>query len=84
MKTYLFNILLALDILASAILAGRPGETMSGRAGTAQREGALRGRILAPVIDFIMRNPKHCQEAILNDVQRAKAVVADDSSSPTG
>ncbi len=87
MKGYLFNIALALDILGSAILGGMPGETMSGRAGTAQREGALRGRILAPVINFIMRDPNHCQEAIAGDMRRAAAVISDDergASKPTG
>ena len=79
MKGYLFNIALALDILGSAILAGMPGETLSGRAGTAQREGKLRGKFLAPIIDFIMMNPQHCQQAIANDILRAKAVVTDDS-----
>lgn len=79
MSTYLFNILLALDLLGSALTGGMPGETLSGRAGTAQREGKLRGRILAPIVNFIMRDPNHCQEAIAGDIARAKAVIADDS-----
>ena len=83
MKTYVFNVLLALDVLGSALLNGMPGETLSGRAGTAQREGRLRGRILAPIIDWIMRDPNHCQEAIAGDIARAKAVIADDTR-PTG
>lgn len=82
MKGYGFNVLLSLDVLASAILGGIPGETLSGRAGTAQKEGKLRGRIFAPIINFIMRNPNHCVEAIDGDIRRAKAVVADDSRGP--
>lgn len=81
-KTYVFNVLLAIDELASAITGGMPGETLSGRAGTAQREGTLRGRIFAPIIDFIMCNPNHCAQAIAGDIRRAQAVVADDSRVP--
>lgn len=80
-RGYFFNVLLALDILGSALTGGRPGETLSGRAGTAQREGKLRGRIFAPIINFIMRDPKHCAEAINGDIARARAVIADDSKS---
>lgn len=82
LPTYVFNVLLALDVLASAITGGMPGETLSGRAGTAQREGKLRGRILAPSINFIMCNSNHCAEAIDGDIRRAKAVVADDTRTP--
>jgi hypothetical protein len=78
---YLFNVLLALDLLGSALTGGTPGETLSGRAGTAQREGTLRGRLLAPIVNFIMRDPNHCQEAIQGDINRAKAVITDDSKS---
>lgn len=79
MLNYLFNILLALDLLGSALLNGMPYETLSGRAGTAQRQGKLRGRILAPIINFIMRDPNHCAGAIQGDIARAKAVILDDS-----
>lgn len=79
MKGYVFNVLLGVDLLASAVLGGMPGETLSGRAGTAQREGELRGRIFAPIIDFIMFDPNHCQQAIAGDIARAKAVITDDT-----
>lgn len=82
MRDYLFNVLLSLDMLASAITGGIPGETLSGRAGTAQREGKLRGRVFAPIINFIMWNRNHCAEAIDGDIRRAKAVVADDTRKP--
>jgi hypothetical protein len=80
-KNWIWNVLLGLDVLGSAILGGMPGETLSGRAGTAQREGKLRGKILAPIIDFIMFDPQHCQKAIAGDILRAKAVIADDTRS---
>jgi len=81
--SYIFNLLIALDILASAILAGQPGETMSGRAGSALQEGKLRGKILAPAIDVLMhllgQFPTwrgHCVAAIEGDKRRAQAVIA--------
>jgi hypothetical protein len=78
-KAYLFNVLLSLDLVASALTGGMPYETLSGRAGTAQRDGKLRGRIFAPIINFLACNPNHCQEAIQGDMRRAKAVILDDS-----
>jgi hypothetical protein len=77
--SYLFNVALGLDTLASAILGGMPGETMSGRAGTAQAQGKLRGKLLAPLINLIMWNKNHCAQAVQGDILRAKAVIADDS-----
>lgn len=79
---YLFNVALALDLLASALTGGMPGETLSGRAGTARRQGKLRGRIFAPIIDFLACNPLHCAEAIAGDIRRARAVIADDQRQP--
>jgi hypothetical protein len=79
MSNYLFNILLTLDLLGSALTGGMVGETLSGRAGTAQRQGTLRGRIFAPIVNFIMRDPNHCQEAIAGDIRRSAAVIADDT-----
>ena len=80
---YVFNILIALDCLASAILAGQPGETMSGRAGSALLEGKTRGKIFAPIIDVLMHivgaYPTwrgHCVAAIAGDKLRAQAVLA--------
>jgi hypothetical protein len=77
--SYLFNVALGLDLFASTITGGLPGETLSGRAGTAQEQGKLRGRIFAPIINFIMRSSTHCHDAIAGDVARAKAVISDDS-----
>jgi hypothetical protein len=80
--SYLFNLLIALDVLASAILAGQPGETLSGRAGSALLEGKTRGKIFAPAIDVLMHLvgafPSwrgHCVAAIDGDKRRAAAVL---------
>lgn len=77
--SYLYNAALGLDLFASTLTGGLPGETLSGRAGAAQEQGKLRGRIFAPIINFIMRSSTHCHEAIAGDVARAEAVIADDS-----
>jgi hypothetical protein len=81
-KAYVLNVLIALDVLGSAILAGQPGETMSGRAGSALLEGKTRGKILAPVIDALMHivgaYPTwrgHCVKALADDKKRAQAVL---------
>lgn len=83
---YVENVLLGLDIFVSAMLGGRPGETLSGRAGSAYIQRKLRGRIFCPVIDFIMwavgAYPTlhgHCVHAIQGDILRAQAVVVDQS-----
>lgn len=73
------NVLLALDVLGSALLAGRPGETLSGRAGSAYLQGKWRGRVTVPIIDFIMRRKGHCVGAVRGDILRAQAVIADQS-----
>ena len=79
MKAYFVNVLLGLDLLASAILGGKVGETLSGRAGAAQAQGKLRGKIFAPIINFLARDPNHCANAVGGDIRRAQAVIADDS-----
>jgi len=74
---YFMKIALAIDILGSAWLNGLPGETLSGRAGSAQAQRKLRGRIFAPFINALFRDPNHCREAIMGDMKRAQAVLAD-------
>lgn len=77
--TYLYNVALGLDLLASAILGGKPGETLSGRAGSAYAQGKLRGRIFCPLINWILRDPEHCQKAVKDDM--ARTVIADQGKS---
>ncbi len=82
--SYLANVLMGLDQFLSVLTGGLPGETLSGRAGSALLEGKLRGRIFAPVIDRIMYwsgaypFPRgHCIHAVEGDIQRSRAVIAD-------
>ena len=77
MRAYLVNVLLGLDYFASCLLNGKPGTTLSGRAGSAYLEGKLRGKIFAPAIDFIMRKKGHCVGAVNGDILRAQAVILD-------
>ena len=74
MRAYLFNVLIGIDCTMSALLGGLPGETLSGRAGSAYLEGKLRGKIFCPIINAIMFNPQHCQKAVEGDRLRAQAV----------
>ena len=83
MSGYVFNLLIALDCLGSAVLAGQPGETLSGRAGSALLEGKLRGKVLAPLIDALMHIVGefptwrgHCVAAVEGDKLRAQAVLS--------
>ena len=83
-SAYCFNITLGWDLLASAYTRGKPGETLSGRAGSAYQQGHLRGKIFCPMIDFIMWAVRayptrrgHCVAAIKGDILRAKAVIVD-------
>jgi len=76
-KKYLINVLLGLDYFASCLTGGKPGKTLSGRAGSAYTQGKLRGKIFAPVIDLIMRKKGHCVNAIHGDILRAQAVILD-------
>lgn len=79
MSKYLSNVALGLDLFVSALTGGMPGETLSGRAGTAQAQRKLRGLLLAPVINLLAWNRSHCAQAVLGDIARAKAVIADDT-----
>jgi hypothetical protein len=79
---YVFNVLITFDCFVSAVFGGQPGESLSGRAGSALLEGKVRGKILAPIIDVLMHLVGefptwrgHCVAAIDGDKARAKAVI---------
>ena len=76
------GVVVTFDCFLSALAGGLPGETLSGRAGTAEAEGKLRGKIFAPAIDALMHvlglYPTwrgHCAHAVLGDMARAQAVL---------
>lgn len=76
-SAYFMKIALAIDLLGSAWCNGLPGETLSGRAGSAYAQGKLRGQIFAPFINALFRDPQHCAQAVAGDMRRASAVLAD-------
>jgi hypothetical protein len=79
-KAYLLEVAIGFDMFASTLIpGGLPGETLSGRAGTAQRQGKLRGRIFAPCINLLAWNRNHCANAVLGDIARARAIIAADA-----
>ncbi len=84
---YVKRVLIALDMLASAILLGKPDETISGRTGRAELAGKWWGLAFAPPIDVLMHlcgaYPHwrgHCLHAILGDTLRAEAAVKADAA----
>lgn len=62
MYRYVYGILIALDQLGNALLAGYPDETVSTRAARARNQGKPWGCVLCRVLDYIDRN--HCDRAI--------------------
>jgi len=61
-KAYLWNIFVALDQLANALLGGFPDETISSRAAKAQRSGKLWGCVLCRLLHLI--DSDHCEKHI--------------------
>jgi len=74
MKQYLWNILIALDQFANAILGGDPDETISSRADKAQQEGKRWGCILCKLLDLIQKG--HCRSSLEPDMG-GNAVIPD-------
>lgn len=62
---YFWNILIALDQLANAILAGDPDETISSRAAKAANKGQTWGCVLCRVLDVFDRD--HCKKNVEGD-----------------
>ncbi len=60
-KFYVWNILLAVDQLGNALIAGDPAETISRRAGQAAAQGKLWGCYLCAVLNAI--DARHCMTA---------------------
>ncbi len=63
----------AFDMFVQDLVWDAPiGVTISSRAGLAARRGTLWP---ARVINFIMRNPHHCEQAIAADIARAQRAI---------
>lgn len=72
MRRYLWNVLIAVDQLGNALAAGDPDETISSRAGKAQRAGRRWGCILCRMLDWFERD--HCAKSMETD-EGAKAAL---------
>lgn len=69
----LFSLAVGIDaMLQDIIWDDTLGVTISSRCGLAQRAGVLWP---SKVVNFIMRSPTHCQDAITYDIARAKAAL---------
>jgi hypothetical protein len=63
MSRYIFNILVAIDLLMAAFVGCRRNETLSAAAYSTELSGKLAGRIFRPLIDRIMsfQEADHCR-----------------------
>lgn len=71
---YLLNWAIWLDEGLNVLTGGDPGETLSSRAGKAQRNGRKWACVLCRFLDFFNRN--HCQNSI-NPDDGKRAVLPD-------
>ena len=72
-KTLAHAFAVGFDMFIQAIIWNDAGGiTISSRAGIAARNGKVLG---ARIINFIMFNPNHCEQAILADVKRAQSAL---------
>lgn len=75
MRQRVLHILIALDQLIYVLITlgwGYPDETLSSAAFRSERNGRLWGRIMRPVIDFLLSplEREHCYQAYLAEKQR--------------
>jgi hypothetical protein len=63
MTTYLFNIIIAIDLLLAAFCGCKRNETLSAAAYSTEQSGKLTGRIFRPAIDWLLswREYEHCR-----------------------
>ena len=61
MSRYFHNLCVAFDQLANVICAGYPDETLSARSWRCRNK--KRWAIMVKVINFLARNPHHCELA---------------------
>jgi hypothetical protein len=64
---------LGFDFFWNVMTGGQLGVTISSRAEIARHNGKKWGRVLSSGLDQL--KPNHCEKAIHNDIDRAKAVI---------
>ena len=64
MSKYLFNILVAIDLLLAAVCGCRRNETLSAAAYSLEKDAKFWGRVWRPVIDLLLswREYEHCRK----------------------
>jgi hypothetical protein len=78
MKHYIFQLLVALDQLGTAIFGGWADETISSYAYRLHKQDKLAGRVLMPFIDWVARKvfraqrTPHCINAYWSERARAQ------------
>lgn len=65
MRRYAWNVLIAVDQLGNALLAGDPDETISSRAAKAAAAGRRWGCVLCRLLDTLDRG--HCARSVESD-----------------
>lgn len=76
MKFYAWQLLIALDQLANALLFGHADETLSARAYRVEQAGKLWGIVLRPIIDAFFyvitlgSDKDHCRDSFNSEVLR--------------
>ena len=76
MRAWLLRLAIAFDAMAQCLFPyGIPGETISARAGKAQRRGKRWGCVLCRFLDLFEEG--HCEGAVQGDIRRAQAVIDD-------
>lgn len=72
--TRIVGVFYAEDEAINAAAGGKPTETISGTIGRAAAKGAWWAKWFAqPLVNLIMRNPQHCQQAAAAEAARAAA-----------
>lgn len=74
MKTYLLNVLIALDQLVNALFGGHSDETLSARAYRNSQKGYWYARVFRKLIDCVfgwLGDEDHCYQSYLNELNRA-------------
>lgn len=70
----LLGLLIGEDEAINALGGGSPQETISGTVGRAAKAGSWWAVWIAqPLINFLMRNPQHCQEVAAAEAARRQA-----------
>ena len=72
MNRYLRNVLVSVDQLANALLAGYPDETLSARSWRCRDK--KRWALMIKVINFLTHNPHQCELAFTKEIDLLEGI----------